>query len=103
TEDRAFSSGFELFYSGPQWFLNALASPGGTRTMNARLADMSYDRAGDRVYDATYVGTLDNAYNSDVAGFSSPFFRSTYAASSALISPLAPTVAGTENDFFQNA
>ena len=50
--DRAFSSAFELFYTGPQWLLKALANLGGTRTLKARLADLRYDRAGDRVYEA---------------------------------------------------
>src|SRR5438045_6546108 len=85
--DRAFSSGFELFYSGPQWFLTALANPGGTRTSSARLATMSYDSAGDRIVsEAAYVGTLSNAYQVSDMGTMSPLF---YVMRSS--TPLSPT------------
>jgi hypothetical protein len=40
--DRTFLSGFELFYTGPQWFLNALPSP-------RRLTTRYLDRSGDVV------------------------------------------------------
>src|SRR2546423_5139458 len=52
-----FNSSFFLSNSGPQWFLNALANPGGTRTMNSRLADMGYDGAGDRTIN--YASSVD--------------------------------------------
>ena len=39
----------ELAYRGPAWFLNALRNPSNTHTINPRLPELSYDRAGDRL------------------------------------------------------
>jgi autotransporter-associated beta strand protein len=99
--DRAFSSGFESFYTGPQWFLNALSNPGATRTTSARLADMTYDRAGDRIVnEGYYVGTLANAYRlSGTDTTSAPFYGSRLEM---LASPLVPD-ATTSIDFYWDA
>src|SRR2546421_11526366 len=76
--NREFSSGFELFYHGPQWFLNALSSPA-TKSGPTRFV---YDSNGARVpMEGSYIGTLANVYNPDMPAFSSPFFRTGEAAS----------------------
>jgi fibronectin-binding autotransporter adhesin len=62
TGDRTFMSGFEMFYAGPQWFLDALP---GTKRARSRYV---LDRAGDVVestgrYNNAYVGTLADVFN----------------------------------------
>src|SRR2546423_1946575 len=37
----------ESAYRAPAWFLNALWNPANTSTINRRLPELSYDRAGD--------------------------------------------------------
>lgn len=59
--DFAFSSGFELFYGGPQWFVSAL--PGSKRVQSRYV----FDRAGDVVESTSrynvYVGTFGDVFN----------------------------------------
>jgi autotransporter-associated beta strand protein len=64
--DRGFSSGFELFYAGPDWFLNALSNP---RARNPFASSFLIDSAGDRLgAENGYVGTLRDVF--DVSLFS---------------------------------
>jgi fibronectin-binding autotransporter adhesin len=65
--DSFFDSGFELFYAGPQWLLNALPGSVSDRVAHARVARVPFDRDGDRV-ESLYrysndVGTLANPFN----------------------------------------
>lgn len=65
--DSFFDSGFELFYAGPQWLLNALPGSVSDRLAHARVARVPFDRDGDRV-ESLYrysndVGTLANPFN----------------------------------------
>jgi hypothetical protein len=72
--DREFMFGFELFYAGPEWFLDAL--PGSTaRTRTTSL--FIFDRSGDRVqYEAAYIGTLHNVFDVNLFSNAVPFARS---------------------------
>jgi autotransporter-associated beta strand protein len=86
TSESAFSSGFGLFYAGPQWLINAMSAP----RLSLARTQYVYDSAGDRVTtEAMYVGTLANVYNSDTPTFSSLYFRSAYSGET--LAPLAPT------------
>lgn len=59
--DRGFSTGFELFYAGPEWFLNALSNP---RSRNPFVRSFMYDSAGDRLgAENGYVGTLRDVFD----------------------------------------
>jgi autotransporter-associated beta strand protein len=66
--DSFFESGFEMFYAGPQWLLNALPGSVSDRVARARAAlRVSFDRNGDR-NESLYrysndVGTLANPFN----------------------------------------
>lgn len=71
TVDLAFSKGFELFYAGPQWFLDVL--PGSKRAHTRYL-----DRAGDVVVESAsryndYVGTLRDVFDVDLFNQITPF------------------------------
>ncbi|MEY2483543.1 MAG: fibronectin-binding autotransporter adhesin [Verrucomicrobiota bacterium] len=64
--NRDFSSGFHLFYAGPDWFLNALSNP---RSRNPFVASFIYDSAGDRLGSENgYVGTLRDVFDAGVFG-----------------------------------
>jgi autotransporter-associated beta strand protein len=59
--DRGFASGFELFYAGPEWFLNALSNP---RSRNPFARSFMYDSAGDRLgVENGCVGTLRDVFD----------------------------------------
>jgi len=79
--DARFNSGFQSFYHGPTWLLNALSNP----VASPNRVQFTCDRSGDRVYEAAYVGTLreQSAMN---------FFGDvrTYAGSIATTSVLVP-------------
>jgi autotransporter-associated beta strand protein len=65
--DSFFESGFEMFYAGPQWLLNALPGSVSDRVARARAARVPFDRDGDRVESlyryANDIGTLGNPFN----------------------------------------
>src|SRR5687768_4696710 len=52
--DARFNSSFQSFYRGPTWLLRALSNP----AASVNRAPLTYDRSGDRVYEAEYIGTL---------------------------------------------
>jgi fibronectin-binding autotransporter adhesin len=64
--DSFFDSGFELFYAGPQWLLNALPGSVSDRVAHARVARVPFDRDGDRL-ESLY------RYSNDVGTLASPF------------------------------
>ena len=70
TVDLAFSKGFELFYAGPQWFLDVLP---GSRRAQTRY----FDRAGDVVISTNryndYIGTLRDVFNVNLFNQITPF------------------------------
>jgi fibronectin-binding autotransporter adhesin len=74
--DARFNSGFQSFYHGPPWLLRALSNP----AASLNRVEFTYDRSGDRVYEAEYVGTLreQSATNlfSDVRTFAGPITTS---------------------------
>jgi autotransporter-associated beta strand protein len=64
--DGGFSSGFELFYAGPEWFLNALSNP---RSRNPFVKSFLDDSAGDRLgVENGYVGTLRDVFDVGLFG-----------------------------------
>jgi fibronectin-binding autotransporter adhesin len=68
--DRGFSSGYELFYAGPEWFLNALSNP---RPRNPFVRSL-FDSAGDRLgAENGYVGTLRDVFDVGLFGNISVF------------------------------
>jgi autotransporter-associated beta strand protein len=92
--DSFFESGFELFYAGPQWLLNALPGSVPDRAAHARAARISYDRDGDR------NESLDR-YGNDVGALASPFNVALFnnvgsfapgGATSKTSTPFAPSV-----------
>lgn len=86
----AFFSGSRLFYSGPQWFLNALSGP------SRRSSPALFDRAGDRdiipAGDNAYVGTLPYVFDvglfNHVSLFVAPARSKTSTPSVANIAPV---------------
>ena len=84
TEAR-FNSGFQSFYHGPTWLMNALSNP----AASLKRAPFTYDRSGDRVYEAAYVGTLRDQSATNFFG-GVPTFSRPIATSSVL----APNATG---------
>src|SRR5688572_8038430 len=71
-EHRVFTSGFELFYAGPQWLVEALPSA-------RRASTRHFDRAGDVVEStapSSYVRTLHGDFDADWFGSTATFGRS---------------------------
>jgi autotransporter-associated beta strand protein len=73
--DRGFSSGFGLFYAGPEWFLNALSNP---RSRNPFVKSFLDDSAGDRLgAENGYVGPLRDVFDPGLFSNMSLFAGST--------------------------
>ena len=87
--DGGFSSGFELFYAGPEWFLNALSNP---RSRNPFVKSFLDDSAGDRLgAENGYVGTLRDVF--DVGLFSNiATFVGATGSKTPVSTPLADSV-----------
>jgi len=84
--EHAFASGLEMFYAGPQWFLNALPGSGSARV---RAAQMSVEISGDgEMTHAEYVGTQSRGFELSLFDNVQPFAHSTQAF--AITGPLAP-------------
>src|SRR5438874_4866410 len=85
--DRAFSSSFDLFYTGPQWFMNAISMPSSTRLARLRSSQLLTQSSGDRVVqEAAYVGTLRDTFDVNLFSNVIPFARASGTKTSSVLS-----------------
>jgi autotransporter-associated beta strand protein len=86
--DFDFSSGLELFHSGPNWFADAL--PGAKRGQSRHVFDRAGDAAESTGRSAGYVGTLSDAFEISEFGSGANFGRTGRASASLPAGPSAP-------------
>src|SRR5688572_13428507 len=91
--DVRFNSGFQSFYHGPTWLLRALSNP----AAYLKHAPLTYDRAGERVYENAYVGTLRDEFAGNLFGDVHPFVRSMATTSVLVPNATGPTIAWANN------
>ena len=87
--DFASSSGFELFYAGPQWFVDAL--PGSRRAHSHYILDRAGDVVESTTRHSSYVGTQRDVFDVGLFGNLSTFGRTASANTSLPAGPLAPS------------